>query len=199
LERLLAGEKLHVAGRHYRTEAAKLYSPPVSKVPIYVAAGGPKTARLAGELADGVIVSVKTISEAQDKVVRPAREAAGPKLKFTVVANRWTVLARDDEAAWRALGPWRGLRAPSRSTATDPAQLQAEADTLPREEILSRYTVAREVSDFTRIYAPLVTDLGADIIGIQATSLDQEQLIRELGHTVVPELQTLGFIMRELE
>jgi coenzyme F420-dependent glucose-6-phosphate dehydrogenase len=198
MQRLLAGEKLSFSGKYYRAEAAKLYSPPVSTVPIYVAAGGPKTARLAGELADGVIMSVKNIADAREQVVYPARTAAGPKLWFTLVANRWTVLARNDDEAWQALGPWRGLRAPSRSTATDPAQLQAEADALPREEILSRYTIAREVSDFTRIYAPLITDLGADIIGVQATSLDQEQLIRELGQTVVPELQTLGFIAKEL-
>jgi coenzyme F420-dependent glucose-6-phosphate dehydrogenase len=194
MRRLLDGEKLTFAGEFYTTRAAKLYSPPVGRVPVFLAAGGPKSAAVAGELADGLMVSAKDAAKAAAGVVRPARAAAerrGNAQGFGVAANHWTVLAADDDAAWQALGPWRGLRAPSRSTATDPARLQAEADELSRPEILAQYTVVRKPEEFEPVYAPLITELGADIVGIQATAVDQEALIRDIGERVVPELKRL--------
>jgi coenzyme F420-dependent glucose-6-phosphate dehydrogenase len=182
MRRLLDGEKLDYAGQYYQTHAAKLYSPPLHRIPIYLAAGGPKSAALAGEHADGVIASVKDPAETRTKVIDPAGGG-------TVVATRWTVLASSDDEAWQALGPWRGLRAPSRATATDPAILQREADELPREDILGRYSRAKTVADFYQLYRPLITEVGAEIVGIQATALDQEKLIRSVGADIVSRLK----------
>jgi coenzyme F420-dependent glucose-6-phosphate dehydrogenase len=185
MRRLLDGEKLNYEGTYYQTHAAKLYSPPLHHVPIYLAAGGPKSAALAGSHAEGVIASVKDPADTLTKVIEPASASHRP----TVVATRWTVMATSDDEAWEALGPWRGLRAPSRAEATDPAVLQREADELPREDILGRYSRAKTVADFYDLYRPLITEVGADIVGIQATSLDQEKLIRSLGASVVPRLK----------
>ena len=54
MRRLLDGEKLTYEGAYYQTDRAKLYSPPIGPVPILLAAGGPKSAALAGESAQGV-------------------------------------------------------------------------------------------------------------------------------------------------
>jgi coenzyme F420-dependent glucose-6-phosphate dehydrogenase len=224
MRRLLDGEKLDFAGEFYSTRAAKLYSPPLHRVPIWLAAGGAKSAALAGELADGLMVSAKDTA-ATAEVIAAARSAAGERsaargrleatgepaagagarpgaatgrvgstvgARLSVAANHWAVVAADDEAAWRALGPWRGLRAPSRGTAADPAQLQAEADGLPRAKVLAQYSVVRSVAELVPVYAPLVTELGADIVGIQATALDQEALIEAVGAEVVPALRRLS-------
>ena len=53
------GEFPNLAGRfRYNTKSrAKLYFPPVEPVPVILAAGGPKTSRLAGRLADGIILT----------------------------------------------------------------------------------------------------------------------------------------------
>jgi len=42
IRKLLSGEKLNYNGKYYKTNKAKLYSPPLSKLPIYMAAGGSK-------------------------------------------------------------------------------------------------------------------------------------------------------------
>ncbi len=187
---LLAGEKLDFAGRYYKTSSAKLYSPAVSPVPVYVAAGGPKTAKLAGQLADGVIASVKDVNETRAKVIEPARKEA--KGDFVTVTTRWSVYAQDDEEAWQALQPWRGLRAPDRLSATDPAQLQQAADQLPRKEVLERYSRVSSADDYVEAYGPLITELGADIVGIQTTASEIEPVIAMLGAEVVPKLHTLN-------
>src|SRR5499427_5903532 len=55
IRRLLDGEKLSYRGSYYTTETAKLYSLPTHPVPMLMAAGGPKSATLAGQRADGII------------------------------------------------------------------------------------------------------------------------------------------------
>jgi coenzyme F420-dependent glucose-6-phosphate dehydrogenase len=192
MRRLLDGEKLTYDGEYYRTDRARLYSPPsADHLPIYMAAGGPKSAALAGELADGVITSVKDPAETRERVTVPLREAAteAGKPDPTVLATRWSIWAEDDDEAWKALFSWRGLRAPGRLEAVDPQELREKADRLPREEVLGRYSQVSTPEEVVEIYRPLITDLGAEIVTFQMASLDQPALIETLGREVLPRLR----------
>ncbi len=188
MTQLLAGEKITFEGRYYQTQKAKLYSPPLHYVPTLLAAGGPKSAELAAQYADGLIVSVKDPAESVSSIVAPAKEKAVGK-KFITAASRWTVFAHDENEAWEALLAWRGLRAPSRDTAIDPEDLQKEADALPKSEILSRYTIISTPQGYVDAYRPLITQVNADIVCIQTTSTNQEEVIRLLGKEVLPKLK----------
>jgi coenzyme F420-dependent glucose-6-phosphate dehydrogenase len=194
MRRLLDGEKLTYDGEYYQTDRAKLYSPPLGPVPIYMAAGGPKSATLAGEMAQGVITSVKDPAETIEKVTDPLREAAAaagrPDPK--VLATRWSLFAADEDEAWEALLPWRGLRAPGRLEAVDPQELRERADELPREEVLGRYSLVHTVEEIVDTYRPLADDLGADVVTFQMASLDQPALIEFLGREVLPRLRETG-------
>jgi len=191
MRRLLDGEKLTFEGEYYVTDRAKLYSPPVGSVPILLAAGGPKSATLAGEKAQGVITSVKDPAETIERVIEPLRESAAGagQPDPTVLATRWSLFAHDDDEAWEALFPWRGLRAPGRLEAVDPEELREKADQLPRDEVLGRYSLVHTVDEIVETYRPLVSELGADIVTFQMASLDQPALIRLLGTEVIPRLK----------
>lgn len=191
MRRLLDGEKLTYDGDYYRTDRAKLYSPPLGPVPILMAAGGPKSATLAGEKADGVITSVKDPATTRAEVTDPLREAASSagKPDPTVLATRWSVFASSEDEAWEALYSWRGLRAPGRLEAVDPAELRQRADEMPREEILGRYSIVASAEEIADTYRPLCDDLGADIVTFQMASLDQPALIEMLGREVLPALR----------
>ncbi|MEX1249252.1 MAG: TIGR03557 family F420-dependent LLM class oxidoreductase, partial [Acidimicrobiia bacterium] len=179
MRRLLDGEKLTFDGEFYRTDRAKLYSPPTGPVPILLAAGGPKSAQLAGEMAQGVVTSVKDPAETRERVIEPLQAASsGDPI---VLATRWSLFASNDDEAWEALYSWRGLRAPGRLEAVDPATLRERADELPRDEVLGRYTLVDNPAAIIDAYRPLVSDLGADIVTFQMASLDQPALIRLLG------------------
>lgn len=194
MRRLLDGEKLTFTGQHYVTDRAKLYSPPMRRVPIYLAAGGPKSAALAGEMADGVVTSVKDPAETREHVIDPLREAAAAAghPEPTVLATRWSLHARDEREAWDALYSWRGLRAPGRLEAVDPQTLRERADELPRDEVLGRYALNYTADEIVETYRPLVEDLHADIVTFQMASLDQEGLIALLGSEVLPRMRELG-------
>lgn len=190
---LLDGEKLTYQGQYYTTDRAKLYSPPIGPVPIWMAAGGPKSSALAAEKAEGIITSVKVPADTFEKVVDPAREAAAaagrPAPK--ILATRWSILANNDDEAWEALYSWRGLRAPGRLEAVDPQTLRERADELPRGEVLDRYSKVTNADDIVETYRPLVEELHADVVTFQMASLDQEGLIELLGAEVLPRMREI--------
>jgi coenzyme F420-dependent glucose-6-phosphate dehydrogenase len=194
MRRLLDGEKLTYQGRYYRTDRARLYSPPLRRLPIWMAAAGPRSATLAAQKADGIITSVKDPAETMEKVVEPARlaAAAAGRPALPILATRWTIHAAGEEEAWQALLPWRGLRAPGRLEAIDPEDLRRRADALPRAEVLGHYTIAAGPDDIVAAYRPPIVDVGAAIVAVQITSLHQEDTIRMLGAEVLPRLRSLG-------
>jgi coenzyme F420-dependent glucose-6-phosphate dehydrogenase len=193
MHRMFAGEKLTFHGEHYTTETAKLYSPPKGSVPILMAAGGPKSAQFAGTYADGLITSVKDPAETEAKVIAPYRKAATEAGKeHLVLATRWTVVAADEDEAWRALSSMRGLRAPGRLEATDPMELRIKADEMDRGEVLASYTVVPDTEGLINAYRPLVTEVGADIVSIQVMCADPMGAIKRIGKEVLPELRKLA-------
>lgn len=191
MRKLLDGEKLSFEGDYYKTDRAKLYSPPIGEVPILMAAGGPKSATLAGQLAQGVVTSVKDPAESFERVIDPLRAAASEagRPQPTVLATRWSLFAANEEEAWQSLYSWRGLRAPGRLEAVDPQTLRERADELPRDEVLGRYSIVNSAQEVVEVYRPLVETVHADVVTFQMASLDQPALIELLGTEVVPRLK----------
>ncbi|OFW63368.1 MAG: hypothetical protein A2135_01730 [Actinobacteria bacterium RBG_16_67_15] len=194
MRRLLDGEKLTFEGKYYRTDRARLYSPPLRRVPIWMASGGPKSSALAGEYADGIITSVKVPADTREQVIEPAAAAAAAAGRPAppVLATRWSLHASSEEDAWEALTSWRGLRAPGRLDAVDPQDLRERADQMPPEEVLGRYSIVADPAAVIDTYRPLVTEVGAAIVAFQIASLDQEATIAMLGNAVLPALRKLG-------
>jgi coenzyme F420-dependent glucose-6-phosphate dehydrogenase len=188
---LLDGEKLHHAGEYYTAQDARLYSPPTGAVPIWMAAGGPKSAAFAGEHTQGLITSVREPEVTLERVINPYREAATARgADTTVMATRWVVLAGDDDEAWTALAPMRGLRAPGRLEVGDPAILRERADAMDRAEILSQYTIVRDLEQLAAAYRPLIEDVGADYVAIQVASAEPTATIKAIGTDVLPQLRS---------
>jgi coenzyme F420-dependent glucose-6-phosphate dehydrogenase len=193
IHRLMDGEKLSYAGSYYTTDKARLYSPPALPVPILMAAGGPKSAEFAGRYADGIITSVKKPADTESNIIGPYRgSAAESGRQQLVLATRWVVLAQSADEAWRALLSMRGMRAPGRLEAVDPAELRARADAMDRAEVLDNYTIVRDPAGLVDAYRPLVTEIGADIVSIQVASVDPMTTIRLIGEEVLPQLRSLS-------
>ena len=191
IKSLFSGEKLTFEGKYYQTNKAKLYSPPVKKIPIWLAAGGPKSAQVAAEYADGLMISVKDTKTAYENVIEPARLKTKElkKDEMSIHTYRWTMFAESDEEAWTALRSWRGLRAPNRLNELDPEALRIEADSFPKEEIMSKFSRASSIAELENIYKPLVEEFNSEIITIQISSINQEETIKLLGNELLPKLR----------
>jgi coenzyme F420-dependent glucose-6-phosphate dehydrogenase len=186
---LLNGETVNYKGKYYQVDGLKLYSPSISHVPIYMAAGGPKSAITATKYCDGIITSVKSVDETITNIINPSLKIVDKKTR--IYASRWSIFAEDNESAWSALSSQRGLRAPSRAITYDPSLLRKEADSLEHNEILSKYSRVESAEDYIKIYSPLITELKADTIIIQTTSINQLETIDLIGRKVLPQLNKL--------
>ncbi len=191
IQKLLKGEKVTHNGKYYKTKNAKLYSPPKHNIPIFLAAGGPKSAILAQNKVDGIITSVKNIEDTKTNVINQAKKQAEHNTEplKSIFATKWSVYAQNKDEAFESLLSWRGLRVTSRNTESNPEVLEKEADNLPRDEILNNYSIVSSSKQYIELYKPLIKELHAGYIAIQTTSLNQIDLIKMLGEKVVPELK----------
>jgi probable F420-dependent oxidoreductase len=75
----LAGNKVTFSGRTVRLEGFRLQVDPGAPIPIYLAALGPRACRLAGEIADGIILFLKTTGGVRDALgwMQEGARAAG--------------------------------------------------------------------------------------------------------------------------
>jgi F420-dependent oxidoreductase-like protein len=104
----LRGEEVRHAGRHYRlppdgdTEPARLHAAPVrADIPVYLAAVGPASLELAGEIADGwigVFCSPSRVAESL-RYVRTGRERVGLDLADFEVLPSVPIAVGDDPHA----------------------------------------------------------------------------------------------------
>jgi hypothetical protein len=62
---------------------------------------------------------------------------------------------------------------------------------MDRREIIGKYAWARKPEELVEIYRPLV-EVGADIVTLQVTSVDQPATIKVLGAEVLPALRGLA-------
>jgi alkanesulfonate monooxygenase SsuD/methylene tetrahydromethanopterin reductase-like flavin-dependent oxidoreductase (luciferase family) len=88
LRALLRGERVTVAGRYVTLTDVGLNYPLAGHLPVLGAAVGPKTHRLVGEVADGLVISEATAAPDMPAAIALAREgwdSAGREGRFDVV------------------------------------------------------------------------------------------------------------------
>jgi len=102
IRRLWAGERFTFAGEAITWNDAALQFPARAGIPIYLAADGPHTLRLAGEVADGVIIphcASPLILGPKLELVRQGRARSGRTSGPDVLARLDVSLSRDRENA----------------------------------------------------------------------------------------------------
>lgn len=97
LRGLLAGDEVSTEGRYVSLDGVRLDFPPAQAPRVYAAAEGPKTLRLAGAVADGVVLDSKhTVDEVAHAVaaVREGRRESGREGEPDVVAYVMTAFGQ---------------------------------------------------------------------------------------------------------
>jgi alkanesulfonate monooxygenase SsuD/methylene tetrahydromethanopterin reductase-like flavin-dependent oxidoreductase (luciferase family) len=98
LRALFAGETVTVAGRYVQLSEVALEYPPPQQLPVLIGGTGAKTLRLAGEIADGVILDSRyTCTSARDALAQVAAGRAGRSDPFDTVG--FIACAPGDDAA----------------------------------------------------------------------------------------------------
>lgn len=96
----LEGKKVSFEGETVASQGFRLTTDPGSPVPLYIAGLGPKMLRLAGEMADGVILFLFTPEGARaaiDQVTKAAADAGRNPSDIDVVARIPVAMGEDEE------------------------------------------------------------------------------------------------------
>jgi G6PDH family F420-dependent oxidoreductase len=81
IQGLLSGKLTTYRGQHFQLDHARLFDRPKRKLPVIVAAGGPEAGRLAGEKADGLIVT-----EPEKELIKAFTAGGGKGPRYAEVA-----------------------------------------------------------------------------------------------------------------
>jgi alkanesulfonate monooxygenase SsuD/methylene tetrahydromethanopterin reductase-like flavin-dependent oxidoreductase (luciferase family) len=101
----LRGEKLKLEGKYYTADGFKLaFKPSARRIPVYVAAFGPKMSRLAGKLGDGVLINMANPQEIRRIIgeVRAGAQGAGKNAGALEIISKVRCSIADEHAPARA-------------------------------------------------------------------------------------------------
>jgi len=181
-------------GKHYRTEAAKIFDKPKEPVPIFIAAAGPKAAEQVGKLGDGFIcTSGKGLDLYRDVLLpnleKGAREAGRDaakiekmiEIKVSYDADRARALA--DTREWAALA----LPAEDKAGVNDPREMERRAAGAA-DDAHTRFIVTNDPDECVAEIEPYLA-LGFTHLVFHFPGKDQERALARYAAEVLPLLR----------
>jgi coenzyme F420-dependent glucose-6-phosphate dehydrogenase len=180
---LWEGENTTFYGEYFTVEDARIYSLPTSLPPLYIAASGPRSAEMAGEIGDGFIGT-----SAQKAIVQTYERAGGrgkPKYGQMTVC----VAKTEKEALETAMKWWPNSAIPGQFSqeARVPAYFQQVSKLVTPEEIKKNYVLGADPEMHLkeiRKYA----EAGFDHIYVHQIGPDQETFFRFYEKEIIPKI-----------
>ncbi len=195
MRRLWAEERVTFEGEYYQTEKATIYDRPTTPVPVYVAASGPKGAKITGRIADGHICTSGKARELYSETLLPSvaaglEEAGRPlddidrmiEMKVSFDTDRQRAL--EDTRHWAVLA----LTPEEKISVEDPVEIEKLADALSVERAASRWIVSSDPDEHVERIKEY-TDLGFNHLVFHAPGPDQKRFLHLYGETVIPRLR----------
>jgi G6PDH family F420-dependent oxidoreductase len=187
---LWTGKNQRIEGRFWNVEG-KLYDPPLSKIPIYIAAGGPKSARLAGRYGDGLITgasSLKDDTELRSAWEEGVRESGRNPRSMPIMVEHWAVVGGDADAR-NAAEKWRFItRAwkPGFFDNISPHDIQKRAEAeVDLESVYEDWAVSVDPHDHITAFRELAK-AGATHVALHVATPNQSKVIDFFGKKVLP-------------
>ena len=159
IRQLWSGQRISFAGSYFQTNQLKLYDLPPSPPPIFVAAGGPKSARLAGHYGDGWISQAAAVKN-QNLVTAFEQGAQASGRDPSRLGKRMEMFAvvGDQNEINTAAELWRFTA--GAVDQPNPVDIQHAAETNPIEKVIANWTTGTDPA--THISAvQAVLDAGA--------------------------------------
>jgi coenzyme F420-dependent glucose-6-phosphate dehydrogenase len=181
-------------GQYYWIKDSNLYTKPQAPIPIYIAAMGNQSARLAGEEGDGIVTNEVNAESIKNRLFPAVREGTKRSGKNYETLEKILFIPasydEDKEKALESIRFWRGsmIRAFFDVDVHDPRKIEENAqvigdDTL--EKMLLVITNAEEGIKRLKKYV----DLGFTEIVLTNSSPDREKLVKLIAKEISPVLR----------
>jgi coenzyme F420-dependent glucose-6-phosphate dehydrogenase len=193
MRELWSGERVSFDGKYYRTLNATIYDRPEEPIPIYIAAGGPKAAALAGEIGDGFIVTSGKGAELYHTLLGGLAEGAERADRDPVTIAKFIEIkvSYDHDAAFakEACRPWAALAltAEEKGGTEDPIEMERLAEGAV-DRAHTRFIVSDDPEEVVEKIAFYV-DLGFEELVFHFPGEDQERALNQFAADVLPLLR----------
>ncbi|WP_430591744.1 glucose-6-phosphate dehydrogenase (coenzyme-F420) [Humidisolicoccus flavus] len=188
------GERVDFDGEFYSLDGATVYDRPASRIPIYVAGGGPGTTKYAARVADGhICTSGKGDEYYNDTILASLHEGAelGKRsfddvdrmIEIKVSYDRDLQQAKENTRFWAALS----LTPEQKTSVHSPLEMERLADELPLEQVTKRWIVSSDPEDVAAQIKHYI-DLGFSHLVFHAPGHDQERFLGDFTNDVMPLL-----------
>jgi coenzyme F420-dependent glucose-6-phosphate dehydrogenase len=185
IRRLWAEERVDFSGDYYKVSRATIYERPPEPVPIWIAAGGPLAAKLAGRAGDGLIVT----SGKGEELYRTLIDAFGDGADKTKMIEVKVSYDPDRAAAEAACRWWAALAIPGeeRGAISDPVEMERAAEKYA-ERASSRFIVSDDPDEMVEKIA-FYADLGFTELVFHHPGEDQRRALELFARDVLPRLR----------
>ena len=193
--RLWDGGFVDYDGHHWSVNTMNLYTLPDERVPLYIAANGPKSTEVAGRYADGLLTIVD--NDRFENLLDPALEEAARdagrdpdgirRIKQLLVSYD-----EDYDDALESVGFWRGVPAVGfDAEIPDPREIEAEGRKMDVEEMTDTWVVATDPAEILD-ELEAARAAGFDEVEIHSASPDQRAFVDAMAAEVLPHVDSSG-------
>jgi len=178
-------------GKYYTLSKANLYTKPKDRVPIYVAAGGPKMAELAGRYGDGIVILPSAFKRYGSMLIKKFEDAAKESGKNLDTLKKIIFLNasydEDLETALEGARFWKCTTIPAffQYNFYDPREIEANSWAVGDEALLKIRLIATNAEDNIKAIENY-TKQGFNTVFIMNVSKYPEKLFKIYGEKVIP-------------
>lgn len=191
IRQLWRGQRVSFRGSYFQTEQLQLYDLPRQQPPIYVAAGGPKSATLAGQYGDGWITIGGSVNPRLKAAFEQGARATGKDPAHMPIFMERFVVVGDSSDIDYAARRWRFLAAPPTAHLLyqpNPVTIEQIAQQAPLPQVSSSWITGTDPAAHIAAAQKLL-DVGVTPF-IHAPQADPRRVIDFYGQRVLPQLHT---------
>jgi coenzyme F420-dependent glucose-6-phosphate dehydrogenase len=186
IRKLWEGKVTSYYGNFFVIENAKIYTLPGKPIPIYVAAGGPKSAKLAGQIGDGLI------STSPDKSLVKLFRSESENKDLPCYAQV-TVCFNDDEAKARKIArekwPNAGFSSDLNPDLSTPRLFEQVAELVSEDAVAKSITCGNDVARHLEAIHKYF-DAGFSKVMVHNVGSDQEEFFAFYKEKIIPNFKT---------
>jgi coenzyme F420-dependent glucose-6-phosphate dehydrogenase len=182
-------------GKYYNLRKAMLYTKPETEVPIYIAAFGPKVAKLAGKYADGFLTTLVEPEKFKNVLLKAVAEGAKEKgrdpEKIEKVVELGVAYDKDYDKAVRKVRFWRGNLFPFmfKLPIYDPREIEEMGKMVSDEALARAFFIATKPEDILKPIERAVK-MGFNHVYLQSTSPNESKFLEMAAKHIVPYVKT---------
>jgi coenzyme F420-dependent glucose-6-phosphate dehydrogenase len=192
---LWSGRFVTYKGRYYNLRKAKLYTMCSSPPPMYLAAGGPRIAELAGRYGDGLLTMPFPDEFYRDvlfpAVEKGARSSNRDPSEIVKALEICVAYDEDFEKALQSVRFWaaRSLPLIYKSGISDPREIERYGSFVGDKKLLDEWLIGTTAEEHIKHLERFVK-LGFKHIHVQSCSPDEMKTLRLYGREILPYIKS---------